>query len=192
MRILRPDEEAFTGLEAAIVLVAFVVVAAVFAYVVLGAGFMTTEKAQETVYSGVRQATAAVQQSGQTSIQADATGTGVDKVSFFLQLAASGTGTDMAAFGYTLSTTDKMTTYTADDVTYTWVKAVDGSGHTEHGGFLEPREMVLVTITTGFTAAELGLSDKFMIEVKPALGAPVTITGTVPGAMSASNWYDVY
>ena len=49
--------DAFTGLEAAIVLIAFVVVAAVFAYVVLGAGFFTTQKAQETVYKSVEQST---------------------------------------------------------------------------------------------------------------------------------------
>ena len=36
--------DAFTGLEAAIVLIAFVVVSAVFAYVILGAGFFTTQK----------------------------------------------------------------------------------------------------------------------------------------------------
>ena len=42
------NEEGFTGLEAAIVLIAFIVVAAVFSYVVLGAGFYTTQKAQET------------------------------------------------------------------------------------------------------------------------------------------------
>ncbi|MDD3977537.1 MAG: flagellin, partial [Methanomicrobium sp.] len=44
-------EEAFTGLEAAIVLIAFVVVAAVFSYVVLGAGFFTTQKSQEVIYT---------------------------------------------------------------------------------------------------------------------------------------------
>ena len=49
--------DAFTGLEAAIVLIAFVVVAAVFAYVVLGAGFFTTQKAQETVTKSVEQST---------------------------------------------------------------------------------------------------------------------------------------
>ena len=42
MRKMFDREEAFTGLEAAIVLIAFVVVAAVFSYVVLGAGFFTT------------------------------------------------------------------------------------------------------------------------------------------------------
>ena len=40
------DKRAFTGLEAAIVLTAFVVVAAVFSYVVLGAGFVTIDKAK--------------------------------------------------------------------------------------------------------------------------------------------------
>jgi flagellin FlaB len=49
--------DASTGLEAAIVLIAFVVVAAVFSYVVLGAGFFTTQKAQETVYKSVEQST---------------------------------------------------------------------------------------------------------------------------------------
>nr|AAB32838.1 flagillin {N-terminal} [Methanospirillum hungatei, GP1, flagellar filaments, Peptide Partial, 46 aa] [Methanospirillum hungatei] len=45
----------FSGLEAAIVLIAFVVVAAVFSYVMLGAGFFATQKSQEVTYSGVKQ-----------------------------------------------------------------------------------------------------------------------------------------
>ncbi|MEM3699066.1 MAG: archaellin/type IV pilin N-terminal domain-containing protein, partial [Archaeoglobaceae archaeon] len=46
---LRRDEKGFTGLEAAIVLIAFVVVAAVFSYVMLGAGFFTTQKSKQVV-----------------------------------------------------------------------------------------------------------------------------------------------
>jgi flagellin FlaB len=45
MSSFKRNDEGFTGLEAAIVLIAFVVVAAVFSYVVLGAGFFTTQKA---------------------------------------------------------------------------------------------------------------------------------------------------
>ena len=45
MKSMKRNDEGFTGLEAAIVLIAFVVVAAVFSYVVLGAGFFTTQKA---------------------------------------------------------------------------------------------------------------------------------------------------
>ena len=192
MDFARFIDDAFTGLEAAIVLIAFIVVAAVFAYVILGAGFMTTEKAQETVHTGVGQAMSTVQQSGQTSIQADGTGNGVGKITFFLQLAASGTGAEMSAFGYTVTTTKKTTTFSSNDVTYQWVKEVSAGNHGPHAGVLSPKEMVLVSIDPGFTAAEMGLSDKFTVEVKPAVGAPIPITGTVPGAMSANNWYDVY
>ena len=49
------NEDAFTGLEAAIVLIAFIVVAAVFSYVILGAGFFATQKSQEVVHTGVAQ-----------------------------------------------------------------------------------------------------------------------------------------
>jgi archaeal flagellin FlaB len=194
MDFTKPKDEAFTGLEAAIVLIAFVVVAAVFAYVILGAGFLTTQKSQETVHTGISQATSAVQQSGQTSIQANTAGDGVSQISFFLQPAASGTGADMGTVGYTVSTSKKMTTFSSNEVTYTWVKEVAGSGgnHGAHSGVLNPKEMVLVTIPISFTATEMGLSDKFTVEVKPGLGSPVTIVGTVPGAMNANNWYDVY
>jgi len=58
-------DNAFTGLEAAIVLIAFVVVAAIFSYVVLGAGFFATQKAQEVTYAGIQQATSNVVFDGQ-------------------------------------------------------------------------------------------------------------------------------
>ncbi|MFA7695154.1 MAG: archaellin/type IV pilin N-terminal domain-containing protein, partial [Methanoregula sp.] len=61
MSSLKNNDEGFTGLEAAIVLIAFVVVAAVFSYVVLGAGFFTTQKAQETVHTSVQQASSTLE-----------------------------------------------------------------------------------------------------------------------------------
>lgn len=192
MNLTQSNHDAFTGLEAAIVLIAFIIVAAVFGFVILGAGFFTTSKAQETVHSGVSQATAAVQQSGATSIQADGTGYGISQITFYLQSAASGTGAEMSAFGYTVSTSKKSVTYSANDVTYTWVKEVTTSNHGAHAGVLAPKEMVMVAITTGWTTAEMTLSDKFTVEAKPAVGAPVYIGGTVPGAMSGNNWYEVY
>ena len=42
-------------------LIAFVVVAAVFSYVVLGAGFFTTQKSQEVVHTGVQQASSTLE-----------------------------------------------------------------------------------------------------------------------------------
>jgi archaeal flagellin FlaB len=48
-------ESGITGLETAIILIAFVVVAAVFAYTVLSAGLFSTQKSQEAVYSGMKE-----------------------------------------------------------------------------------------------------------------------------------------
>ncbi len=53
-RIYR-DEKGITGLETAIILIAFVVVAAVFAYTVLSAGLFSSQKGQEAVYAGLEE-----------------------------------------------------------------------------------------------------------------------------------------
>jgi len=61
---LRRDKRGFTGLEAAIVLTAFIVVAAVFSYMVLGAGFFSTEKAKAVIHTGVEKATSSAEVTG--------------------------------------------------------------------------------------------------------------------------------
>lgn len=63
-RSLVRDNKGFTGLEAAIVLTAFIVVAAVFSYVVLNAGFFTSEKSKEVVHTGVQQVTSSMELAG--------------------------------------------------------------------------------------------------------------------------------
>ena len=100
-------EEGFTGLEAAIVLIAFVVVAAVFSYVVLGAGFFTTQKAQEVVYTSVDQASSSVEILGQ--VYGYGTGSGpnynsVDKIQFKVGLTAGGSPVDFSMTSLTFST----------------------------------------------------------------------------------------
>jgi len=55
-RSLHKREEGITGLETAIILIAFVVVASVFAYTVLSAGIFSSEKGKEAVHSGLEEA----------------------------------------------------------------------------------------------------------------------------------------
>jgi flagellin FlaB len=45
-----------TGLETAIILIAFVTVAAVFGYAVLSAGLFSAERGKETIYAGLNEA----------------------------------------------------------------------------------------------------------------------------------------
>ena len=49
-----------TGIETAIILVAFVITAAAFAFVVLNMGFLTAEKAQSVISSGMSEASSAL------------------------------------------------------------------------------------------------------------------------------------
>ena len=88
--IFAKDEKGFTGLEAAIVLIAFVVVAAVFSYVMLGAGFFTTQKSQEVVHTGVTQASSSVELSGDVISRGDTANTKIGNITLFLQLTSGG------------------------------------------------------------------------------------------------------
>jgi len=192
MNSSKHNDEGFTGLEAAIVLIAFVVVAAVFSYVVLGAGFFTTQKAQETVHTGVSQATSALEPSGPVNVKA-ADSSSIANISFYLQLAAGGSPVDMGKVIYTIQTSKRVSTYDNTQVNYSWVKTVDGSGtKTLHTGLLTPREMILVDINPGFSSAEMTVNDKFICEVKPPVGAALPIARTLPAGLNAGKWYEVY
>jgi flagellin FlaB len=58
------DQKGITGLETAIILIAFVVVASVFAYTILSAGIYSSEKGKEAIHSGLSTARASIQLSG--------------------------------------------------------------------------------------------------------------------------------
>ena len=53
---LHQDQKGITGLETAIILIAFVTVASVLAYSVLSAGIFSAERGKETVYKGLESA----------------------------------------------------------------------------------------------------------------------------------------
>ena len=105
-------DEAFTGLEAAIVLIAFVVVAAVFSYVVLGAGFFTTQKAQEVVYTSVDQASSSIEILGDVyglnTTSPVPTGPVIDAVRFTVGLTAGGSPVDFSQTTLTFSTNENV------------------------------------------------------------------------------------
>ena len=103
----KTNEKGFTGLEAAIVLIAFVVVAAVFSYVVLGAGFFTTQKSQEVVHTGVQQASSTLEIVG--NVYGVGTSAGVQYVNFSVALSAGGSPVDFAKVAMTYSNATALT-----------------------------------------------------------------------------------
>ncbi len=57
-------EKGITGLETAIILIAFVVVASVFAFTVLSTGIFASERSKETVFAGLEEAKSSIEPRG--------------------------------------------------------------------------------------------------------------------------------
>jgi len=184
------NEDAFTGLEAAIVLIAFVVVAAVFSYVVLGAGFFTTGEAQRTVHTGVGQATSNLELSGPVVVGVSTTNTKLNDISFFLQLAAGGASVDMQKVTFTVSTAGQMKTYKFEEVTDAWY--ANGVEQTGENDMLDKFEMVKITIPKTGALPTIAPNDRFTVEVKPDIGAALPINRIAPADFKAGNYYEVY
>jgi len=74
MKTLKRMKRGIVGIEAAIVLIAFVVVAAALAFVVLNMGFTTTQKSKEAMASGLKEASTALEVDGSVLAYAESSG----------------------------------------------------------------------------------------------------------------------
>jgi flagellin FlaB len=182
-RELRTDKKGFTGLEAAIVLTAFVVVAAVFSYVVLNAGFFTTQKTEEVVHTGVGQATSSVELVGDVIAHGD--GTNVTNVTITLGLTAGRSAVDLKINRTILTYADKNQYIANVSRDLSWV-----GEQTTADTVLESGEKAQIIIN--FTAdpsdatkltTPLTRNNKFSLEVKPPEGATLTIERMIPAAI---------
>ncbi len=175
----RADEQGITGLETAIILIAFVVVASVFAFVVLSTGLFSSERSKETVYSGLQKSRGNLELRG--GVIAATNGTSVTTLTIFLGNAAGGEPVNLDP-NATVNRT--VIAYVSDaqaipDLTYTTTDIV-GDGD----NLLEPGELSQVDID--FAAAGLTVSnnDTFTLEVRPPLGAYLVIQRTLPPGLS--------
>jgi flagellin FlaB len=193
------NDRGFTGLEAAIVLIAFVVVAAVFSYVMLGAGFFTTQKSQEVVHTGVTQASSSLAPSGDVIVEST-TANQANVVTFYITNTAGGTPVDLDKTVITYSDNDDFATepyggtgpnHGANGWQYSAV--VYEPGHDDN--LLESGEKYKITMTLApnFDAKSApGVNEQIKIEVKPPEGAVLDIIKTMPPALAANNYYPVY
>ncbi len=90
-RVVR-DEAGITALETAIILIAFVVVASVFAFTILSAGTFSTERGKEAVFAGLSQVRSSIELKGSVIATASVTGTTgtIDDVIFTIANAVGG------------------------------------------------------------------------------------------------------
>lgn len=186
---IRKDKRAFTGLEAAIVLTAFVVVAAVFSYVVLNAGFFTTQTAKSTIHTGITHATSSVELAGDVI----GYGTGetsndkLDNVTFYVRLTAGQNPVDLneTVMSYTVETGHilmvKNWTHCVNETMPIeddeWAFAFIGGDDDDN--LLERGEKAQLFVNLD----DLDAHDSFTIEVKPPEGTTLAVSKSVPASV---------
>jgi len=182
-RAARDDERGITGLETAIILISFVVVAAVFAFVVLSTGLFSSERGKEAVYAGLAKTRGTMELTG--GVIATSNATNVTKVTFSLTLAAGG---DSVNLNNADTTNRTVISYidqnvTDPDVEYT-ATSITGNGD------LLLQQGELMSVTVDFTtqvagpAYNIGTNATFILEVKPPSGSYLVIQRTTPPSLA--------
>jgi len=194
---------AMTGLETAIILVAFVITAAAFAFVVLNMGFLTAEKAQSVISSGMAEASSAVLiDSGMVGQFQDVSGaqSGIDliKLTFYLKLSQGHEPVDLSDDRLVATYTNQRChgTLYSGAVTNGTIMTVQGV-NSDGDALLETGEKWKVVIdfanlsNTAVDPAQAAQEDvyahpyeEFRIEIRPAIGAVLTIERQVSAVYS--------
>jgi len=194
-------EKGITGLETAIILIAFVVVAAVFAYTALSAGLFSTQKAQQAVYSGLQEAQSTLELRGSVIATANASGESVQQISFVVSLVLGGdpidftpptAATDNGGIAATTSTNKVVIKYIDDNQTINnlyWTFTPLGTNNGNN--LLEANEKFQITVGNSVTSqgggnlidaltTPLTANKTFTLEVVTPSGAVLDIERTIP------------
>jgi len=182
-----------TGIETAIILIAFVIVAAVFSFAVLNTGFQSTQKAQDVMKAGMEQAASAMELDGGIIISSEGgklktmnftvrISPGKNPVSFdpaFLSISVTTPGYSRPNVYRNFTVTDDgCPLETGISIRACAYKILDAGaqGFLEHGD----RYLIVVRWSTTDTSVALGPNVPVIIEIKPSTGNVLTINRLLP------------
>jgi flagellin FlaB len=176
---------AFTGLEAAVILIAFVVVASVFSYMVLNTGFFVTQKSQEVIYSAVGQSDSVLGPIGAAYGVTDPVSGQLAKINFSSRLAFGTTKVDFSHVTIVYNNATLVETLRMDPATYNPEGCQANSG----------TWAVYQRVNSPGTDNQLGAGEVYMIsacptqppikgdtihlEIRPPNGVPVDMTRSI-------------
>ena len=178
------NQKGITGIETAIILIAFVIVASVFAYVVLSAGLFSTQKAKEAIHAGLEEAQCTIEVKGniyglmtggilQEIYFTVGTTTGGDSIDF---TDTSGNNTNLVVISYS----DAYQIFPSVNWTLTKLNTVDADN------MLDDNELFMITVDLTCVSANAtpeqmpGPYHTFQLEVKPPSGAVLVLERTLP------------
>ena len=177
------NERGVTALETAIILIAFVVVAAIFAFTILSTGTFLTERSKDAAYAGLSQVRGSLEVKGSvvakdTSAPPDGK---LDHVIFNLANVAGGTPID---FNTTTPVVAMKYRSTSEEVAVSscWTKTSIGQDNGDD--ILEPGEVFQIDVDLSSNTCALNAqpeaNDTFSIEVIPPTGSTLVLQRTVP------------
>lgn len=180
---LTRNESGQTALEAAIILIAFIVVATVFAFSMLSAGTESTERGNEAIYAGLEGVQSSLAIRGDVIGQDTTADQNVDTVVFTLAIVSGGdpidmtdtTGDNVMIIGYR----DGGQFLNEVDWASAWIGTNDGDTMLEDG------ELVEISVDLSSLTTPLSSNTEFTLEAKPPTGAVLNITRSVPASVEA-------
>lgn len=183
LRAARWGERGITGLETAIILIAFIMVASVFSYVVLSAGIFSSQKTKEAINAGLEQTKSTLQLKGDVLAEMGEN-SNVSKIYFTVGLVA---GAEPIDFADTSEGKNVVVISYHDDNEYVpatkWT--VEKLNKCNEDNMLDPDELFQVTIDLSASQVQdLGSYNTFTLEVKPPKGAVLNIERTIPARVS--------
>ena len=191
------NQRGITGLETAIVLIAFVVVSSVFAFAALSTGMFSSDKARETIHAGLAQTRSTMELKGSvigTSDVAAVTGV-LTTITFHVTQSAGGGDVDLTPGTTVIKfTDDTQSKLFASTSGFT----VTGIGGSDTDNLLERNEVYriqMINLNTGLSATAdntletaLGVNKTFTLEMIPVKGAVLHIERTTPIFMDLINF----
>ena len=198
------DNSGITGLETAIILIAFVVVAAVFAFTVMTTGLFSTEKAKTTAQAALTEASSSFITKGAVTATCDdaAACAYVNSITFTVALASGADAQTLSAAELSFLYTDPNNTMRTSGLVPTGgiiteeggagsgvdiVSIIDtGPGGT---GSLEAGESAAITVNladTGGGVTRLEAGTKFRIEMMAPKGGTLIVERDIPKVLTAN------
>ncbi len=176
LKNLHHNQKGMTGLETAIILIAFVTVASVLAYSVLSAGIFSAEKGKAAVYSGLASAQSTLELKGSV-IGLSTANVSVNSAQLTLALSIPDQIIDKSQIVFNYWDTSNH----VEGITATSFALATGSTERGNATFIEQDERFLLTlpISSAPTAYK-----EFTVQIIPPTGASLTISRSVPGKLN--------
>ncbi|MEM2420099.1 MAG: archaellin/type IV pilin N-terminal domain-containing protein [Candidatus Bathyarchaeia archaeon] len=204
------NRKGIVGVEAAIVLIAFIIIAAALSYVVINMGFYTTQKTKETMEAGLEESTTALQLDGVVTAKTNDTSPHILYILVPVKLSSGKGAVDLGENSVVVSvylpratlmniykgavsatSSNWNTLITALNLANNNAKFAiyNGDGDT----VLEANEKAFLVIRLNSTDTKymLGEYETIKIEVRAAKGAALTVVRTAPGGLKEGSFIDL-